>query len=548
MKFGIEVNFLTGRYVATSYNDRRQHEWPPHPARLFSALVAAWADADEPDTSERAALEWLERLPPPSIAASAAVPRKVLSHFVPVNDVAVVKSSLQERRFKKLNELTNQLDELTASGGETAEKAERIRNKLAKERMVKAQVNIPGRTNPGSALQMLPDHRKKQERFFPSVTPDEARVTYLWDGPCPNDVGKTLDRLLERVTRLGHSSTLVSCRITEGVTATFIVNESGNNLRAVRNGQLAELEQRFKRHRGNEPRSLPYTDARYQEVAPVSPTIPCYKPNTDGDWIVFEFAHNSRAFPSFRASELAQAMRAAILHYADDPVPEELSGHDLTGAPTSKPHVAFLPLPYVGFEHADGRCLGIAISVPKVLSDEGKRATYRAIGNWENWEREVGKGQMKLTLGSRGVVHLSRLHGPAVTVSLRLGIWRGPVDGSHRWVSAIPIALPKHPGRLGKGTHAARTKAWEQAKAAVRSACTHVGLPEPSSVEVSLNPFIVGARNITGFPVFSQKGMNGRPTRRQLVHASLTFKDHVVGPLVLGTGRFIGLGLMRPVK
>ena len=52
-KFGIEVNFLTGRYVATFHNDRRQPEWPPHPARLFSALVAAWADADEPDRSER---------------------------------------------------------------------------------------------------------------------------------------------------------------------------------------------------------------------------------------------------------------------------------------------------------------------------------------------------------------------------------------------------------------------------------------------------------------------------------------------------------------
>ena len=58
--FGIEVNFLTGRFVATCHNDRRQPEWPPHPARLYSALVAAWADADKPNPSERAALEWLE--------------------------------------------------------------------------------------------------------------------------------------------------------------------------------------------------------------------------------------------------------------------------------------------------------------------------------------------------------------------------------------------------------------------------------------------------------------------------------------------------------
>ena len=36
----IEVTFLTGRYVATAYNTRTESEWPPHPARLFSALAA----------------------------------------------------------------------------------------------------------------------------------------------------------------------------------------------------------------------------------------------------------------------------------------------------------------------------------------------------------------------------------------------------------------------------------------------------------------------------------------------------------------------------
>ena len=543
VKFGIEVNFLTGRYVATSYNDRRQSEWPPHPARLFSALVATWADSDEPDASEQKALEWLEGQPPPSIATSDAVARKMASHFVPVNDISVVDRSLQEHRTNKIGDLRNQLnDELIVSGGEITRKVDRIKNKLAKEQEVRTQVTTLGQTNTKTALQMLPDYRNKQERFFPSVTPDEARVTYLWDGPCPNDVGETLDRLLGRVTRLGHSSTLVSCRVTKGTLATFTVSKAGRSLRTVRHGQLAELERQFKHHGGNKPRSLPYTDTRYQEVSTIASTAPPHEPNTVGDWIVFEFAHDSRALPASRISELARAMRATILYYADDPIPEELSGHKPTRIPTSIPHVAFLPLPYVGFERADGRLLGIAISVPKALSDDGRRATFRAIGTWE---READKGQMELTMGSQGVVHISRLHGPAAMVSLRPGVWQRP---SRRWVSATPIALPKHPGKLGKGTPAARAKAWEQAEEAVRIACSHVGLPEPLTIEVSLNPFITGARNTTSFPVFSQKGMNGRPTRRQLVHASLLFKDTVAGPLMLGAGRFFGLGLMRPMK
>lgn len=44
--FAITIELLGGSYVATAYNDRDRGEWPPHPARLFSALVATWADGD----------------------------------------------------------------------------------------------------------------------------------------------------------------------------------------------------------------------------------------------------------------------------------------------------------------------------------------------------------------------------------------------------------------------------------------------------------------------------------------------------------------------
>jgi len=108
-QFGIEVNFLTGRFVATFHNDRRDCEWPPHPARLYSALVAAWADADEPDQTEREALEWLEAQSPPAIAASEAVPRRVVAHFVPVNDAFAVGRSWHERKATIVYDLIEQV-------------------------------------------------------------------------------------------------------------------------------------------------------------------------------------------------------------------------------------------------------------------------------------------------------------------------------------------------------------------------------------------------------------------------------------------------------
>ena len=336
----------------------------------------------------------------------------------------------------------------------------------------------------------------------------------------------------------------MSCRVAPDPSDATVVpgGDVGESLRSVRPGQLAELERQFGRHRESRPRSLPYTDVRYRAVAETSQTEGPQEPDTAGDWIVFEFTHSSRAFPAMRAVELAKAMRSAVLHYAEDPIPEELSGHRPEGKPTAAPHVAFLPLPYTGFERADGRLLGIAVSVlPTALREVARRALFRAIGTWES---TATSQPLKLTLGSQGVIQLSRLRGPATLVSLRPEVWN---RRSRRWVSATPIALPKHPGRLGGGTRTARAKAWALAESAVVTACAHVGLPVPSAVQVSLSPFLTGARAVARFPAFSQSVQDGKPVRRQLVHASLTFEHPVAGPLMLGTGRFLGLGLMRPV-
>lgn len=544
--FGIEVNFLTGRFVATCHNDRRQPEWPPHPARLFSALVDTWAEADEPDGAERTALEWLESQAPPAIAAPQAVPRSVVSHFVPVNDASVLSRSWHEPKASGVSELLLQLDgELAAAGGEITKNAVQIERRLQTAKAVDAQVSHPGNTNPSSALAMLPDHRGKQGRFYPSVTLDDARVSFLWDVPAPSDVEKTLDQLLQRVTRLGHASSLVSCRsITHRSNSMVETSVKGSRLRGVRQGQVAELERHFARHEGFRPRSLPYTDVRCRTVAvEASESEATIKPNTVGQWTIFEFEAGSRFLPATRTAEVASAMRAAIFHYAADPIPEELGGHLEDGSPSVAPHVAFIPLPNAAWhEHADGRLLGIAVSMPDTASGPAERALYRAIGNWE---KDVGPNSLKLTFGARGEVRLTRCSGPATLVSLRQGVWS---TTSHTWVSCTPIALPRHPGRLGAGSAAARAKAWACAESSVALACQHVGLPEPTSVEVSLSPLVKGALPCGRFPAFCQKGQSGQPIRRQLLHASVTFDEPVAGPLMLGAGRFCGLGLMRPVR
>ena len=542
----IEVNFLTGRFVASAYNNREASEWPPHPARLFSALVASWAEAGEND-AERELLEWLEAQPAPSLVASGADPRRVVSHYVPVNDAEIV----QRRRdtVKHLSELTDlnaqYEDELERSGGELTKKAERTRAKINKLMDVDDQVTEPGTTAVKSALELLPDGRGKQERHFPSVTPSESRVTFVWADAEPSDsIRGSLDQLLERVTRLGHSSSLVSCRVVSDPPLPNWTPGSGSHvLRCIGPGQLAALQERFQQHQAIKPRSLPFSPVRYGDV-PSEPGSPSpLHPDTAGDWVVFELLlkSQSRRFPSTRAVDVASTMRAAIMSHAEDPIPEGLSGHQPAGTPTLEPHVAFLPLPYVGSQYADGRIMGLAVSIPASLDDVSRRATLRAIGHWE---LEVGSDPLILTFGRSGMLQLKRRTGPIDLVSIRPEIWQKP---SQRWVSATPIALPTHPGAFGKGSAAARAKAWDRAEQAVVASCRYVGLPEPARVELSLAPFIRGARPAADFPPFRQRGSDGNQVARRLVHASLVFDQTVEGPLVLGAGRFLGLGLMRPI-
>ena len=560
----IEVNFLTGRYSATSHHDRAEPEWPPHGARLFSAMVATWADAESPDDAERAALEWLEALPPPRITAPEAVGRRVVSHFVPVNDASVIAPAQYQRRANALGELIAQWeDQVEASKGELTKKVERLQDKINRERDVASLAGKVGNTNEASALALLPDGRVKKERHFPSVTLVVPRdsgssadrvttsprrglapsVTFAWDASAPPDVAAALDGLLGRVTRLGHSSSLVSCQLrAEEPVATHSPGAGPLMLRWVRPGQLAALEEEHQRHLAIRPRSLPFRGVRYSEAESANAEIgDPLRPTSAGDWIVFEVEPHDRNRPMTRTAELARVLRESVLKHAPDPLPEGVSGHRPDGNPTSIPHIAFLALPNVGHEFGDGRIMGLAVSLPHGLDEAARRATLRGIGAWEH---ERGDEPLSLRMGRAGVVEMRRRQPPFALVSLRQRVWS---RRSRWWASATPVALPTHPGDLRKGSPAARAKAWARAEEAVAKSCQHVGLPRPSDVRVSLVSHFVGARPVNDYPVFRQgRGARGGVVRR-LVHASVEFAEPVSGPLVLGSGRYVGLGLMRPV-
>ena len=197
-------------------------EWPPHPARIYMALVAAHYDSrplaeDGPDAAaawsrERAALEWLEQQGAPEMRWPEVSPRNVVKVYVPVNDATVPQN------------------------------AERV--KAAEMR---------------SALGVMPDQRSRQERTFPAVHVEgvepDCFVYLVWPAAAPSeDTLDSLGSLAEKVIRVGHSSSLVrrgwSPRMklpspTHAPRFKATKTRRGLQLRVPAQGFFADLDQRY---------------------------------------------------------------------------------------------------------------------------------------------------------------------------------------------------------------------------------------------------------------------------------------------------------------
>ena len=403
----IEMLLLTGNYAATAYNDRNRCEWPPHPARLFSALVATHHAQEDPALVERDALRWLAEQGAPQLTASdtdtaARRGRATATVFVPVNDTtllgrfddvhladqqarAAVRDIEARVQAAKENgappkELAK-LDKRLAATVKAADKAKtKLDGRIAKA-IAPTDAAKPAAMKTAQAL--FPEHRGRQPRTFPSIAPESPVVVFTWPHAAPSDdVRAALGALLARVVRVGHSSSLVRLRLLDNAPEPTLVPDENatERLRVPLPGQLERLEEDFARHQETLPRVLP---AGFQGYA-ARAVVPEATPRTvfEDEWLVFELVRPAPRLgvPIQRATDIAHALRGAVLRYASDPPPEALSGHSPDGSPSERPHLAYLPLPHVGSRHADGRVLGIALVLPRGCSDDDRRAVFQ--GAW----------------------------------------------------------------------------------------------------------------------------------------------------------------------
>jgi CRISPR-associated protein Csb2 len=585
--FVIECEFLTGRYVASRWNDRDEPEWPPHPARLFSAIVAACHAGGDLDPLQRSALEWLESLPAPAIVASRVDARNAVSFFVPVNDTAMGSEGPRKQRTvekarkrmlaalklrhlldsgaaseellpalqaampilgKSAKKAANRLERALAAEGND-EEADAARRELAEnlEKEVKA-AEKGVEENLKEAKASLPRFRPRKERKFPGVTPHDPRVQFVWKDSAPSGpVLASLEQLLSQVKYLGHSSSLVRCAVvSEPGLPTWVPDDAGSEvLRVTGSGQLADLESAHAAHRGLKPRVLPFRAQRYRFLGEIREKreLEPQRSRFSDEWIVFRQVRGP-VLSIERAVDVASGLKAALVRIcmssdfiarrrpdARRPVPEAISGLDAEGRPLQGPHVAFAALPFVGHRHADGHLLGVAAILPRSFDGAQRRAVLAALGRVE-----------RLVAAPSQALKLRRLI-PAITrpFNLEPETW---CRTSSLWGTVTPILLDRFPGHLGARDREKALRAEAEAKEVIARACERIGLPRPKAVElVALPPF----RGVPAAARFRQPPRKPSRPRRVAVHAVIDFGQLVRGPVLLGAGRYLGLGLCRPL-
>lgn len=509
------IRYLTGCVVAAAVDDRSRVEWPPHPGRVFMALAAAHFQTDE-TPAERAALEWLEQQKPPEIRASPYTERTSITQFVPVND---------------------------AAGPATA----------------------PLQSAPGFS-------RKRQPRQFATACLDDDTVFFYWPDADPEVHFTSLENLCRKVTRIGHSLSLVqmwASKEAPEAPTDWVPDETRavEHFRIPSSGSLYYLERQFNRRDVDTYFELTAaaadgSDKRRQTEAKLAirqkflgQAPPRLRPELsitqgyarmedsriseaqgtvfDSRLLVFALHREDGPYRHLDLSatlQITARFRESLLSHLGEDIPEVLSGHCGSGR-SERPHISILPLAFVGREHAHGGILGVAVAVPLEIEEVERRRLVAALARI----RQEG-----LRLGALGKWSLEATGGAAWRDTLRDRLWTGYPDGARQWATVTPYVFDRHPKAKERAEYETESadsvrQSWERVRR----------LPDVS-VEVAISPISahLGAPAAHQFPRLERKD----GSKYQHTHAILMFSEPVVGPVVLGAGRYRGYGLCRPLS
>ena len=336
MPLVIEAELLRGTYDAGSLDEREGDEWPPHPARLVSALVAIAAESDR----WLDAVRWLEHLEPPAIRASAdRFGSTVRESYVPLN--AIDKSGSYGR---------------------------------------------------------FPARKAGSLQTWRHISPRHPTVRFEWSAEPQSDILAALTEVVAEVPYLGRSSCPVQLRVVDQAVGELAGDEGRWTDVFVPGGMTDSCVVSLPRPGYVDDLLVAYRDGRSahevvrrllqygRETAEVCP--PVHLSPFDPDFIVLPFADNKRVGGGYTML-LTQAIRKALESQLDGG-PLVLRG-GRPGQERPRHQVLILGLPDVGHRYASGMIAGVAVVLPREIAQADRSAVFRGIAAIEEGEVRAGR-------------------------------------------------------------------------------------------------------------------------------------------------------------
>lgn len=519
----IEVRLLNGRYHGAG-------DWPPSPFRLFQALVAGayggrWRA--EPDDGKDAAFRWLEQLAAPHVAAPPKINARATTYFVPNNDLDAVEGD--PRRIAEIR-----------SG------------KLVR----------------------------------PILPTSDAPFLYAWPFDHGEDHAQQVCHLAQRLHTLGHGidAAFARAEVCDWREAeTRLAEHGGAVARPGRpgdpkrdpfcpvNGSLESLKKRYaagvtrfvRRREGrvsltmfNQP---PKADARAISYGR-EPARLLFDLRAPDDTSVFlPTPQENVCLFAMAVRDLAARRLKTMLPLREAEIERLVVGRD-AGPADVRRRIRIVPLPSIGHIHASPSIRRVMVEIPPDCPFSRNDLAV-ALANQTADRIDEATGE---------VLESGALLVPADDMSMlwHFGVHDRRNDARH-WRSVTPVVLPAarrriDPERLHDELRAARGSAHahldEAKRAGERSAeegaaigalvqaLRHAGITaRPDSIRVQREP--LARRGMRAERFAPQEGDAAKRFRKErLWHVELVLSEPVPGPLLIGDGRFLGLGLLAPAS
>ena len=498
----ISIRFYDGRYHGSG-------GWPPSPARLFQALVAGAARGGALSEDAALAFRWLEGLKAPAIAAPSAFAGQGFKTFVPNND-------------------------LDAVGGDPARIGALRVGKIVRPCTFDAAVPL--------LYAWTFEPSADTERHARAICEIAENLYQLGRGvDMAWATGDVVDEREAKSRLCGNEGML------------WRPNESGDGamLSCPRPGSLASLTERFAamRRRFRTVGTGKKTSQLFaQAPKPDFRQVPYNSPSV---FLLFEIRSADGFWPQLleRAVGLTENVRdlavkrlKASAWRRDDPKRETLADKIFIGRVSEERdkarRIRVTPLPSIGHARTERSIRRVLVAVPPDCPIATGDIAWAFSG-------------LPLADPKTGEVRDDTAELVAVSDDTMLAHY-GIEDAARLWRTVTPATLPERAARRRIDPRRAREEAKSGAERvrehaaaewAVQQVLRHAGIgASVETIRVQREPFEGKGLRAEAFA----KGT--RFIKERLWHVEVGFSGPITGPLLIGDGRYLGLGLMAPVR